>query len=227
MSTTEPTSSQNRGGPLARLAALVLIAAMAGGLWFGLSYFQQGLQQPPALMQSGTFALPQPRPLKPFTLTRDDGAPFTPAELRGHWTFLAFGYTRCPDICPTLMATFKEIDRLLGQADAEPKPNFLFVSVDPERDSPEQIGHYVRYFNPQFRGATGPHEALRGLTEQLGILYARAEGQESAIGYLVDHSASIMLIDPHGRLAAVFSQPHVPRSMAEDYHTLVKRNPRP
>lgn len=223
MSSPEPSPSPTGGGPRGRLLPLILIAAVAAGLWFGLSYFQQGLQQPPALMQSGTFALPQPRPLKPFTLTRDDGAPFTPAELRGHWTFLAFGYTRCPDICPTLMATYKEIDRLLGQGETVPKPTYFFVSVDPERDSPEQVGQYVRYFNPEFRGATGPHEALRALTEQLGILYARAQGQETAMGYLVDHSASILLMDPQGRLAAIFSQPHAPRTMAEDYRTLVKR----
>ncbi len=223
MSTAEPDPSAPRSGPLGRLLPLLLIAALAAGLWFGLSYFQQGLQQPPALMQSGTFALPQPRPLKPFALTADDGGPFTPEQLRGNWTFLAFGYTRCPDICPTLMATYKEIDRVLSQGEAVPKPSYLFVSVDPERDSPQQVGEYVRYFNPEFRGATGPHEALRALTEQLGILYAKAEDQQSAMGYLVDHSASILLIDPRGRLAAIFSQPHVPRTLAEDYRILVKR----
>lgn len=227
MSTTEPNPSPKPGGPMGRLVTLLLIAAVAGGLWFGLSYFQRGLQQPPALLPSGAFALPQPRPLQPFALTLDDGSGFTPAELQGHWTFLAFGYTRCPDICPTLMATFKELERLIGQASTVPKPSFLFVSVDPERDTPEQVGNYVRYFSPNFRGATGPHEALRGLTEQLGILYVRAEGQESAMGYLVDHSASILLIDPQGRLAALFSVPHVPRGMAEDYLALVKRPQRP
>jgi protein SCO1 len=201
----------------------VVIAAVTAGLWFGLSYFERGLRQPPApMMQSGGVALPQPRLLKPFALTAEDGTPFTEATLRGHWTFLAFGYTRCPDVCPTTLATYKEIERLLGADVAAGKADFVFVSVDPERDSPEQIGQYVRYFNPRFRGATGPHDSIRALTDQLGILYARAEGQDTALGYLVDHSATIILIDPQGRLAAIFSPPQDPRAVAEDFATLTR-----
>ena len=94
----------------------------------------------------------------------------------------------------------------------------------PARDSPAQLAKYVRYFNPRFLGATGKDdEALHALTGQLGLLYKRAEGETSAMGYLIDHSASIMLIDPEGRLAAVFSSPHDPRLIAEDFKTIVAR----
>lgn len=193
--------------------------------WFGMDYFEQGLK-PRALagnLKTGTL-LPQPKPLQPFLLTDQDGNPFTLENLRGHWTFLVIGYTSCPDVCPTLLATFKAIDRQITPAEAKPAANFLFVSVDPARDSPAQLAKYVRYFNPRFLGATGKDdEALHALTGQLGLLYKRAEGETSAMGYLIDHSASIMLIDPEGRLAAVFSSPHDPRLIAEDFKTIVAR----
>lgn len=215
-------TTQTRGRPLARIAPLLAIAALAVGLWLGLGYFEQRLQQPPPPLMQSAFPLSQPRPLPSFELTADDGTPFDLDSLRGHWTLMAFGYTQCPDICPTTLATYKEIDRLLGESAGGPRPEFLFISVDPERDSPERLGTYVRYFSPGFRGATGPHDALRKLTEPLGILYARAESQDTALGYLVDHSASILVIDPQARLAAIFSPPHNPRAMAEDVATLAK-----
>ena len=222
------TNAQPRGRLLARIAPVLAIVALAVGLWFGLSYFERGLQRPPPPVMQSAFPLSQPRPLPPFQLTADDGAPFNLDSLRGHWTLMAFGYTQCPDICPTTLATYKEIDRLLAESAGSLRPEFLFVSVDPERDSPERLGTYVRYFSPGFRGATGPHEALHALTDPLGILYARAEGQDTALGYLVDHSASILVIDPQARLAAIFSPPHNPRAMAEDFAALAQSSdPRP
>lgn len=192
---------------------IVAIIALGVGLWLGLQQFENSLRQPMQI-QSGTL-LPQPRALEPFALTADDGSRFDLESLKGRWTFLSFGYTHCPDACPTTMATFDAIAKGAGEARA--KPEFVFVSVDPERDSIDKLGQYVRYFNPDFHGATGPHPALQGLTRQLSVLYGKADEGGSAMGYLVDHSASIMLIDPLGRFAAVFSSPHDPQAMARDY----------
>ncbi len=209
-----------------RIVILLAIVALAAGLWLGLGYFERGLQRPPPpSMRSGAL-LGSPRPLQPFSLTADDGSSFTDAALRERWTFLAFGYTNCPDVCPTTMATFKETDRLL-QERGHPPAEFVFISVDPERDSPEQIGSYVRFFSPRFRGATGSHAALKALTDQLGVLYARVEGQQTALGYLVDHSASILVVDPQARLAMIFSPPQDPRLMAEDFVSLTRAYDQP
>ena len=204
---------------LRRAMPLLAIAALSLGLWFGLQQFQTGMQGPTDL--HAATALYPPRPLRNFALTGDDGQPFTLDSLRQRWTFLSIGYTHCPDICPTTLATF---DAVAKQANSAAKrPQFLFVSVDPERDTPEKLRQYVTYFNPEFRGATGPQEALNKLTGQLGLIYRRVDGQDTALGYLVDHSASILLIDPLGRLAAIFSAPHDPGAMAQDYITITSR----
>lgn len=207
---------------LRRAIPLVAIAALSLGLWFGLQQFQTRMQGPPAL-HSAT-ALNPPRPLQGFALTGQDGNPFTLASLREHWTFLSIGYTHCPDVCPTTLATFNAVDQ--QTVSAEQRPEFLFVSVDPERDTPEKLGQYVTYFNPHFRGATGEKEALKDFTGQLGLIYGRVEGENTALDYLVDHSASILLIDPLGRLAAIFSAPHDSTAIAQDFITITNQTNR-
>lgn len=221
MSTETATTKAKPSAGLGNLL-FVLIGgvAIAAGLWFSLWTFG-GLSKPaPPLLQAGTL-LPQPRPLADFALTGQDGSPFSLANLRGHWTFLAIGYTHCPDICPTTLATFVAIkDRVMGdgaEQGGEAPAQFLFISVDPQRDSPERLAQYVHYFAPDFLGATGEDPQLRALVAQLGLLYARVDGQDTAMGYLMDHSASILLIDPQGRLSAIFSAPHDPVAMAADF----------
>ncbi len=213
------TTTANAPGNLQHILPVVAILAMAMGLWLGLSHFQSTLQHKPAAISSGTL-LPNPRPLEPFALTGQDGKSFTLDNLKQGWHFLSIGYTHCPDVCPTTMATYDAIAKRTAKQDL--KPRFLFVSVDPERDTPEKLSQYVNYFNPEFLAATGPHPALQGLTNQLGMLYGKAEGQKTAMGYLVDHSATILLIDPLGRLAAIFSAPHDPAAMAEDFITITR-----
>lgn len=219
------TAAERQGPGLALpVAAIVGALAVAAGLWLGSTTFggRPAAPKVPVLTQ-GT-ALPQPRPLADFSLVDQDGQPFALANLKGHWTFLSIGYTSCPDICPMTMATYQAMARrLTGEASeaAEAKgPRFLFVSVDPGRDTPERLAQYVRWFDPGFLGATGEDGELRALAAQLGVLYARVDGQETAMGYTMDHSASILLIDPQARLAAVFGAPHDAAGMATDFLAL-------
>lgn len=201
--------------------ALLGIIAVAAGIWLGLLYYGGGYQPKPAPLDlKAATLLPQPKPLEDFSLTDQDNQILDREALKGHWTFLAFGYTHCPDICPTMMATYDALEQELAKSDTEPQPDFLFVSVDPERDTPERVGEYVGYFNPRIRGATASHEVLRPLAAQLGVLYQRSDDQETAMGYLVDHSASMLLLDPQARLSAIFSTPHIPHAMAEDFRTI-------
>lgn len=209
---SEASATSGRLAPV--LFAAVAIVAAAAGLWLAMGLFPPAAPPAPEL-RAGTL-LSSPKPLADFALTDQDGAPLSADSLRGSWTFVAFGFTACPDVCPTTMANFAALSDRLTEAGA-PAARFLFVSVDPDRDTPEGIGQYVRYFNPAFLGATGSHEALRALTGQLGVLYARAPQQDTAMGYLVDHSASILLLDPQVRLAAIFSTPHRPDDMAADF----------
>lgn len=209
-----------RPWPALAIGAVALIA----GAWLALRVLGPGLPSgatPPALA-AGTL-LPQRRALAPFALTDTTGAPFTEASLRGRWTLLAFGYASCPDICPLLLATFRDVHRRLAERELAGGVRFVFVSVDPERDDLATLKHYVTYFDPAFVGATGPHAELQHLTRQLGVLYQRAAEGESALGYLVDHSATLLLIDPEGRFTAVFSAPHDATGIAADIGALVGR----
>jgi protein SCO1/2 len=197
------------------------VLAAAAGVWLGVHFFGKdgGTLPPPDAMKAATL-LPSAKPLTPFELKDQDGESFTLESLKGRWTFAAIGYTSCPDVCPTTMATFQALERAIGPAGDGPSADFLLVSVDPERDDPERLSRYVRWFHPRFLGATGGHDQLQALTRQLGVLYARAEPQDTAMGYLVDHSASIVLLDPEARLAAIFSGPHDIAAMAEDFATI-------
>jgi protein SCO1/2 len=210
---------------LLRYGVFVVVAlASLFVMWFGMDMFEQQLkpQDVAANLETGTL-LPTPKPLVSVQLTDQDGKALTVESLQGHWTFMAIGYTACPDVCPTLMATFRFIEQILESKGVKPAAKFLFVSVDPERDTPENIGKYVRHFNPQFIGATGEQAALNSLTGQLGLMYRKAEGQTSAMGYMIDHSAAIVLINPDAAWAAIFSPPHDPQSVAADFLTIKAR----
>ena len=208
------------GGGNHLLFIVVGILVFALGLWLGIASFSGSSKpaEPPAL-RAGTL-LPQPRYLADFDLVDQDGRPFSLANLKGHWTFVSIGYTSCPDICPTTMATYSAVSAGIAKLQPETKPQFLFISVDPERDRPERLAQYVRYFNPAFLGATGEDVQLRALAAQLGVLYARVEGEVTAMGYLMDHSASILLVDPEGRLTAIFGTPHDSALIANDFLTI-------
>lgn len=211
------------GGGLRRLLIPVGILAVAAGIWLGMGYFDLGsgsgtaTAPPVEKMQAGT-PLPRPKVLSPFSLTDQDARPFGLDDLKGRWTFVSIGFTSCGHICPTNMATYQAVDRAIDAAHRGPAADFLFLSVDPERDSPEQLGQYVRQFNPDFLGATGGHDQLQALTRELGVMYARsAEQKTGGADYMVDHSASILLLDPQARLVAVFSWPHDSAKMAADF----------
>jgi len=208
------------GGPRRLLISIALLA-IAVGVWLGMNYF--GLNRdtkpvPPVDKMQGGTPLPQPKVLSPFSLTDQDARPFGLEDLVGRWTFLSIGFTSCGHICPTNMTTYRTIDQIINPADQEPVANFLFISVDPERDTSERLGQYVRRFAPRFLGATGPHDRLEPLTRELGVMYARSEEQKTGgTSYMVDHSASILLLDPRARLVAVFSWPHDSTAMAADF----------
>jgi protein SCO1/2 len=203
------------------LVLAVGVAAALAGAWLGSRLLVPYLGSAPAQALTAGTLLPQRRTLTPFALTDTDGIPFDQAALQGRWTLLAFGYASCPDVCPLLLQSFRDMQRRLAERQLGDAVRFVFVSVDPERDDLPRLKEYVRYFNPAFVGATGPHAELQRLTRQLGVMYQRAPGEESALGYLVDHTASMLLIDPQARLTALFSTPHDAVAIAADIAGLV------
>lgn len=195
---------------------LILIAAVAAGLglWLGL----RQLQAPALPPLEAAVAYPAPRALPEFSLSRSDGTSLTLADWKGHWTVVFFGFTNCPDVCPTTLTTFKQVHKRLADAGVADRVRFTFISVDPARDTPDALARYVGYFSKDFVAATGPDEALQPLTRALGLIYTRGEPKDGT--YSVDHSASVVLIDPAGRQVGLFRPPFDPAKMAADLQKL-------
>lgn len=166
--------------------------------------------------------LPNARPLVGFNLLDQNGDTFSPTQLKGHWSYLFFGFTNCPDVCPTTLKVMQSMWKTLPTKMGEQgHPKLYFVSVDPDRDKPETLKQYVQYFNPEFNGVTGNLDELDKLTNQIGILYGYDEKEDdNDIEYIVNHSAQLILVDPKGRMRAVISPPHITKTIASDFQTI-------
>jgi protein SCO1/2 len=162
-------------------------------------------------LESGTW-LPQPRTLPQFHLQDLSGADFGLERLRGHPTLLFFGFTNCPDVCPTTLATLAQVQR----APPLPGAQVLFISIDPERDSAASLQVYLGAFNNSFVGARGNAAALAPLLKNLGAIAVRDNLPDGS--YTMDHSATLYLLDTRGRLVAVFSPPFSAPKLSADLH---------
>ena len=201
------------------LLAGTLAAAMGLTAGFLLSHYMADRTQQQQASIPG-FLWPNPKMLRAFSLVDQHGQPFDRERLKGKWTFLFFGYTHCPDVCPVTLAVLQQVAQALR---ASPKGardvQIVFVSVDPERDTPARLAEYVRYFDDEFVGATGNAVDLDVLTRQLGIVHMRLQPSEDG-NYLVDHTAAILLTDPEARWLAVFSAPHKAPEIAKRYQEI-------
>lgn len=196
---------------------LILLFTVTTGLALAAGYWTANLllSGPTELADLQATHFREARALQPFELVDHTGNAFTNNELRGHWSFLFFGYTHCPDVCPTTLSVLNSVaTRLREQAG---QTRYIFVSVDPERDTPDKLGQFVSYFNADFIGVTGTTEAIGQLTRQLGVIAARVEDGADAENYLVDHTASILLIDPDGHFHALFSPPLNAADIVSDF----------
>lgn len=196
---------------------LILAVALAAAV-IGVIAAQRLLANPEPELAS---VLPEPRVLPEFRLTDHRSEPFTRNDLTGQWDVLFFGYTHCPDICPpTLDMLNRMVEKL--EAEGQTAPRVVFVSVDPERDTPERIAEYISYFNEDFVGATGSEEQLEGFARSVGVMSSRVEAEESETDYLVDHSGALIVVDPDGHQHAVLSTPltHEMEAMATDFERI-------
>lgn len=172
------------------IAVITLAAGLGAKLWLDNT-------TEPAYMQ----AYPQARALPDFNLLDHQGQAFTPAQLRGKWTLAFTGYTFCPDICPV---TLSNLASVYPQISGSAQPvQVLFISVDPARDSIERLHEYMQFFNPEFVAVTGEHKELFPLVRAMGMMYAIAESTDNP-NYLVDHSASVVVINPQGQVIGRF-----------------------
>ncbi len=173
------------------------------------------------------FVYPEPKTISPFKLAEHDGSSFDLEALRGKWSFVYFGYTYCPDVCPTTLAELGRVQKSLEEAGLDAGNQYFFVSVDAQRDTPQRLAQYVAFFNKKFVGATGTDEALTKFTQEAGVVYSFPQGRKGK-NYAVDHSSTVALstvalFDPNARLAAVFTSPHKAEEIVEGFRKILRR----
>lgn len=188
-------------------------------LGFGASQLWKRSHAGPVTLLTGTILEPR-RPLSDFSLLDHQGAAFTQRSLLGHWSMLFFGYTNCPDLCPTTLSAMAIMDRTLQSDPKAVRPHVVFVSVDARRDTPAVLARYVPYFNPSFLGVTAPDQpTAETFARHLGV--AVIIGEEHDGTYSVDHSGAIFVIAPDGRLAAILTGPNTSASLTDDFRRIV------
>jgi len=199
-----------------KVVATIAIVAVAAGML--LARAAMNTPDPVPALTKATLLTPV-KSLPDFALLDQDSKPFDRARLERHWSLLFFGFTRCPDICPTTLGLLSQVQRQLSDLPASQRPQVVLVSADPQRDSAAQLRPYVRFFNPDFIGVTGGDAAIQHLARAMGVsitMRPLANGD-----YTVDHSTAIFLVDPNGAMRAVFSTPHSPNVIADDYRRIL------
>ena len=191
------------------IVGLVAFLALCAGIVGALYIAPPSIDSQPEYFQT----YPEPRALSPFELTSHAGDVFDNASLKGQWSLVFVGYTFCPDICPTTMAELSGIYPELKALNTVKPIRVVFVSVDPNRDSIERLSEYVSYFNEEFIAVTGEHKVLFPFVRNLGMMYAIAESTDNP-NYLVDHSASVVLVDPKARVIGRFKPKREPGKLS-------------
>jgi protein SCO1/2 len=198
-----------------RIVVLVIVAFAAGLLLARL--LVPARVTPPLLEQATVF--PAPRALPALDLVDQDGQPLPPRFFDGRWTLVFFGFTQCPDICPTTLATLAQANKLFADLPAESRPRMLLVSVDPERDPPSILAPYVRFFDPAFLAATGSLEATAAAAAAFNVPYAKVA--QDGGGYTLDHGSGIFVVGPTGGIVAYLSAPHDAARIAGNVRSIV------
>ena len=206
---------------------LILVLALAAGL--GLLAAQKFFAPAPATPQwpatQSITLYPQARPLPAFSLRQSDGTQLTSGELNGHWTLVFLGFTHCPDICPTTLAELAQAQKQWTGMPDSIRPRVLFVSVDPERDTPLRIGEYAHAFHADTLAATADLPALEDFAKSLGFVFMKVPGknfEQNPNDYSMDHSSGIAVIDPQGRVAGLMRPPFDPKAIAADMTALTQ-----
>lgn len=203
------------------LASLGFVAIVVGMFFYSVT-------RPPVLsvqelQERGIVVLPFARELNEFSLVDHRGADFDVTSLLGRWSFLFFGFSACPDICPTALAALAEVERQLQTDPDSAHPegfNVVFVTVDPERDDAQALGQYVGVFSPRFTGVTGSREQLAEFALQLNVAFMKVplEGGD----YSMDHTANIVMINPLGRYHGFIKMPHDSEKILLGYRSVAE-----
>lgn len=200
------------------LMIVIPAIALVMGIVLSVSIPSEKEPVPPPELTAGSLIV-NPRGLEPFELIDHRGGTFSEKSLEGRWTLMSFGYSHCPDMCPTTLTSLASINRNMPVEQKEDL-QIVFVFVDWERDQPERLKEYLSFFDETFTGTTGVEEATDALTTQLGVLWERVDSGDDE-NYLVDHSGTTYLFGPDGRLRALFGYPMEPADVVSDLSVLL------
>ncbi len=189
------------------LSVIAVVAGLAAGYYFFRPHTFHG-----TVIQS-------PDPSYDFTLTSVNGD-VSPSDYRGKIVLLYFGYTFCPDICPATLASVAQALRDMGTKAEDIQ--LIMVSLDPGRDTPEKLAEYVAHFHPSFIGITGTQAQLDEVASLYGIYYQKTQGSDAS-GYLIDHTATLLVLDREGYLKLVFPFGVTPQEIADDLKYMLKQ----
>ena len=170
----------------------------------------------------GFTAFQEPRPIDAFRLADASGGVFGPDRLRGRWSLVFFGYANCPDICPITLSVLGDAEALLRNSQDEAFQG-IFVSVDPERDAPQALAQYVAAFSADFIGVTGDVHAIESFAKSVHAGFSKAPATDSALGYLMDHSSQVVVVDRQGRHYGFIRSPLDAQRIATLMRALVGR----
>jgi len=205
--------------------SLGFVAIVLGLFFYSMTRHQ--VQSEEALRGQGVLILPTPRELPDFALVTADGQPFTEADLAGKWTFAFFGFTNCPDVCPTTMAVLSQAERKLREQDPKAAASFqgVLVTVDPERDTAEKLAQYVGAFSPRFLGVRGDVGQIAELAAGVNVAFAKvpvvnAAGSVDPDSYQMDHTANIVIFNPRGHYHGFIKYPQQADTIVAAFESL-------
>lgn len=194
--------TQTRNIRLTVLALLLFIGVIIAGFVYRISLPR--IMTDVEMQANGLYLHKTPRSLPAFDLVDHRGEAFTVERLKGHWSLVFFGFTHCPDICPTTMVFLNDLMEALEGTEAE-DTHVVMVTVDPARDTVEQLATYVPYFNSEFVGVTGEFLPIHAFATALNTPFRKVPGQGE--DYQVDHSSNVVLINPRGDYHGFFKAP--------------------
>lgn len=199
----------------------VVLALLLCGLAAGAALNRHQTQStlPPSEIEG--LLWPAPPSLAPFKLITKDGQPFSEQDLQGDWHLMFFGFTHCPDVCPGTLRTLAALKPIYAKETGSALPEVIFVTVDPERDDMATLRDYVSFFDPAFQALTGTRESINALTRNVGII-AVPTGIDEDGDYSIDHTVSLLLVDPAGRLVGVLTAPHAVESLTPRIRAIVE-----
>jgi len=210
--TIEQLKSRNSTGPFSWKAGLLFVATCAGLVWY--FEYEKGRMQRKRIADASK-GVGRPKVGGPFELVDQNGKPFSSEMMKGKYSLVYFGFTRCPDICP------EELDKMARMLDTVqekiPKGSLLpiFITCDPERDDPKALKSYLAEFHPQFIGLTGTYDQIKDLCKKYRVYFSTPQNVKPGQDYLVDHSIYFYLMDPQGDFVEALGRQHSPDQGAQ------------